>query len=293
MDKLIYGTAHNGDIRVIGVIDTDLVQHAKNIHNLSKTASAALGRTLTAGVLMGAMIKDDREVYTISIDGKGPLGKIIVTCKNGSKVKGYISNGDVELPPKANGKLDVGGGVGIDGEVLVIKDLGLKEPYIGRTPISTGEIGDDLAYYFTVSEGTPSAVGLGVLVNKDGSIKASGGFIIQMLPGADDLAADLLTYRLEEIPPITTLIEQGNTAEDMLGNIFEGMDLKILGEITPEYVCDCSREKVEKALISIGKKDLTEIYEEGKEEEVVCHFCNKKYKFSNSDIGDLLKRASK
>lgn len=291
MDKLIYGTAHNGNIRVIGVIDTDLVQEAKDIHNLSKTASAALGRTLTAGTLMGAMIKDDNETYTISINGKGPLGKIIVTCKNGSRVKGYMENGQIELPPKENGKLDVGAGVGTDGEVIVIKDLGLKEPYVGRTPLSTGEIGEDLAYYFTVSEGTPSAVGLGVLVNADGSIKASGGFIIQMLPDADELAADLLTYRLEEIPSITSLIAQGNTAEDMLNIIFEGMDLKILGEITPKYYCDCSREKVEKALISIGEKDLREIYEDGKEEEVVCDFCNKRYKFSNKDIGELLNRA--
>jgi molecular chaperone Hsp33 len=293
MDKLIYGTAHNGDIRVIGVIDTDLVQEAKDIHSLSKTAAAAFGRTLTAGALMGAMTKDDKETYTISIDGKGPLGKIIVTCKSGSRVKGYIENGEIELPPKDNGKLNVGEGVGTDGEVIVIKDLGLKEPYVGRTPIQTGEIGEDLAYYFTVSEGTPSAVGLGVLVNPDGSIKASGGFIIQMLPDADELAADLLTYRLEEIPPITTLIAQGNSAEDMLNIIFEGMDLKILGEITPKYYCDCSREKVEKALISIGEKDLREIYEEGRDEEVVCHFCNTKYKFKNGDIGDLLNRATK
>lgn len=291
MDKLIYGTALEGSIRVIATIDTDLVEEARKIHSLSKTASAAFGRTLTAGVLMGAMIKDEKEIYTISIDGKGPFGKLLVTAKIGSKVKGYIINGSLELPPKENGKLDVGAGVGIDGDLVVIKDLGLKEPYVGRTPLTTGEIGEDLAYYFTVSEGTPSAVGLGVLVNVDGTIKSSGGFIIQMMPGANEFVADILTYRLEEIPPITKLISEGNSVEDMLNLIFDGMDLKILGEITPNYSCDCSQDKVEKALISIGEKDLTEIFQDGKDEEIVCHFCNKKYTFKNKEIGELLNRA--
>ncbi|MBS5926833.1 MAG: Hsp33 family molecular chaperone HslO, partial [Clostridium sp.] len=162
----------------------------------------------------------------------------------------------------------------------------------GQVPIQTGEIAEDLTYYFTVSEQTPSAVSLGVLVDKDHSIKAAGGFVIQMMPGADPLLADLLMYRLEEIPSITTMINEGKTIEEILEFIFDGMDLKILDEVEPKYVCDCSRERIEKALISIGEKDLREIYEEGKEEEVVCHFCNRKYKFTNEDIKDLLEKAT-
>ncbi|MDO5518501.1 MAG: Hsp33 family molecular chaperone HslO, partial [Clostridium sp.] len=185
-------------------------------------------------------------------------------------------------------KLDVGGAVGTNGMLYVIKDLGLKDPYVGQVKIQTGEIAEDFAYYFTVSEQTPSAVALGVLVDKDLSIKASGGFIVQMLPGADELLADVITYRLEEIPPITTLISEGKTIEEILEFIFEGMDLKILDSMTPEYKCDCSRERVEKALISIGKDDLQELYDDGKTEEIVCNFCNKKYEFTHEDIGEIL-----
>ena len=196
------------------------------------------------------------------------------------------------MPLNAKGKLDVGGAIGKDGLLYVIKDLGLKEPYVGQVPIQTGEIAEDLTYYFTVSEQTPSAVSLGVLVDKDYSIKAAGGFVIQMMPGADPLLADLLMYRLEEVPSITTMISEGKTIEEILEFIFDGMDLKILDEVEPKYVCDCSRERIEKALISIGEKDLREIYEDGKEEEVVCHFCNRKYKFTNEDIKDLLEKAT-
>lgn len=171
---------------------------------------------------------------------------------------------------------------------MLLRILGLKDPYVGQVKIQTGEIAEDFAYYFTVSEQTPSAVSLGVLVDKDLSIKAAGGFIVQMLPGADELLADLITYRLQEIPPITTLISEGKTIEEILEFIFEGMDLKILEDVEPEYKCDCSRERVEKALISIGRDDLQELYDEGKSEEIVCNFCNKKYEFTHEHIGDLL-----
>ncbi|WP_040211984.1 Hsp33 family molecular chaperone HslO, partial [Clostridium polynesiense] len=187
------------------------------------------------------------------------------------------------------GRLDVGGAIGKDGNLVVIKDMGLKEPYVGQVPIYTGEIAEDLAYYFTASEQTPSAVSLGVLVDVDYSIKASGGFIIQMLPGADELLADLVTYRLEESKPISEMLSEGKSIEDIVKDIFQDMDLKISEEIEPKYLCDCSRDRVERAFMSIGKKELTDIYKEGKDEELHCHFCNEKYIFTHEEIGELLK----
>lgn len=292
-DKLIRATAHNGDIRIIAAITTDLVNEATKIHNCAPTAAAALGRLITAGSLMGAMLKSEEDVITIQMSGGGEAGTVVATSYSDARVKGYIGNPNVDLPLNNKGKLDVGGAIGLNGSLLVIRDMGLKEPYVGQVPIHTGEIGDDLAYYFTASEQTPSAVGLGVLVEKDLSIKAAGGFIIQMMPGADELVADLLTYRLEEIPSVTDLIVSGMSIEEIIGFIFEGMDYNIIGSMVPKFSCDCSRDKVERALISIGKKELETLYNEGKEEELKCHFCNKSYKFTNKDIGKLLEKASK
>lgn len=289
-DKLIRATAQNGMVRIFGAITTELVGEAVKIHNCAATAAAALGRMLTAGSLMGTMLKAEKDTLTLQISGGGEAKGIVVTAYPNAKVKGYIGNPEVDLPANNKGKLDVGGAVGLNGNLLVIRDMGLKEPYVGQVPIYTGEIGDDLAYYFTTSEQTPSAVGLGVLVDKDLSISAAGGFIIQMMPGASELAADLITYRLEEIPSITELISKGMSIEEILEYIFEDMDLNILDSLTPEFECDCSRERVEKALISIGRKDLEEIYSEGKEEEIKCHFCNTSYIFTNKDIGELLER---
>lgn len=287
-DKIIRATAKDGMVRIIAGVTTELVDEASKIHNCSPVAAAAFGRMLTAGALLGTTLKSEKEVMTLKINGGGEAKGITVTTYEGGKVKGFLGNTESTLPLKENGKLDVGGFIGKDGEFIVIKDLGLKDPYVGHVPVVTGEVAEDLAYYFTVSEQTPSAVSLGVLVDKDHSIKASGGFIIQMLPDADELLADMVTYRLEEVPSMTTMLSEGKTIEEIIGFIFEGMDLKILEEIEPSYTCNCSRDKVEKALISIGKKDLTEIYEEGKEEELKCHFCNTSYKFSTEDIGKLL-----
>jgi len=288
-DKIIRATAKDGMVRIIAGVTTELVDEASKIHNCSPVAAAAFGRMLTAGALLGTTLKSEKEVMTLKINGGGEAKGITVTTYEGGKVKGFLGNPEVDLPLKENGKLDVGNYIGKDGDFIVIKDLGLKDPYVGHVPVVTGEVAEDLAYYFTVSEQTPSAVSLGVLVDKDHSIKASGGFIIQMLPDADELLADMVTYRLEEIPSMTTMLSEGKTIEEIIEFIFEGMDLKILGEEVPSYTCNCSREKVEKALISIGKKDLTEIYEEGKEEELKCHFCNTAYKFTKEDIGNLLK----
>ena len=292
MDKLIRATAKEGQVRIVAAITTDLVNKGVKMHLCAPTAAAAFGRMLTAGTLMGTMLKSKQDSLTIQIDGGGEARGIVVTAHADSSVKGYIGNANVDLPANKQGKLDVGGAVGTDGYLRVIRDLGLKEPYIGQVPIRTGEIGDDLAYYFTVSEQTPSAVGLGVLVDTDMSIKASGGFIIQMMPGADEFLADIITYRLEEIPSITELIEKGMNIGEILEFIFEDMELKIHEEIRPLYKCDCCRERVERALISIGRTDLEELYNDGKTEELKCHFCNKTYEFNHDDIGKLLKEAN-
>lgn len=287
-DKMIRGTAQNGEVRVIAAITTELVEEGMRIHKCTPTTAAALGRMLTGGVLMGALLKNQKDKLSLQINGGGAAGEIIVTANAEGEVKGYVANPNAELPLNSKGKLDVGGVIGKSGDLRVIKDMGLKEPYIGQVPIYTGEIGDDLAYYFTVSEQTPSAVALGVLVDTDLSIKAAGGFIIQMMPGASELLADMITYRLEEIPSITSLITKGMSIEEILEYIFEGMDLKIYDSIEPKYKCDCSREKVERVLISVGAKDLKEIYDDGKTEELVCHFCNKAYEFTDEDIKMLL-----
>lgn len=291
-DKLVRAVASNGDIRIIAATTTELVSEGVKIHKCAPTAAAALGRMLTAGSLMGSMLKSKSDVLTLQISGGGEAKGVVVTAYSDARVKGYIGNPSVDLPANSKGKLDVGGAIGKNGNLAVIRDMGLREPYVGQVPISTGEIGDDLAYYFTVSEQTPSAVGLGVLVDVDLSIKAAGGFIIQMMPEANELAADLITYRLQEIPSITEMITKGMNIEEILKYIFEDMDLKILESTTPYYKCDCTEEKVEKALISIGLKDLQEIYDEGKDEELNCHFCNKSYIFKHDKIGELIKSAS-
>ncbi len=237
---------------------------------------------------MGAMLKNDTDSLTIQIDGGGEAKGVTVTAHHDGSVKGYIGNPKVDLPLNEKGKLEVGGAIGKNGYLKVIKDMGLKEPYVGQVPIYTGEVGDDIAYYFTVSEQTPSAVALGVLVDTDLSIKAAGGFIIQMMPGASEFLADIITYRLEEVPSVTAMIEKGMTIEEILEFIFEDMDLKIYDALVPAYKCDCSRERVERVLISIGKDDLQEIYDEGKTEEILCHFCNKTYNFKPEDIKKIL-----
>lgn len=289
-DKLIKAFGNNQTVRVIAAITTDLVKKGTEIHKCFPTAAAALGRMLTAGSLMGSMLKNSSDVLTLQINGGGECRGITATGYSDGHVKGYIGNPYVDLPLNSKGKLDVGGAVGTHGNLTVIKDMGLKEPYTGSVPIYTGEIAEDIAYYFTVSEQIPSAVALGVLIDKDASVKAAGGFIIQMMPGHDDLEADLLTYRLEETPPITQLISKGMSIEEIVKYIFEGMDVEILDSCIPEYRCSCSRERTQKVLLSIGRKELDKIYEEGKDEEVKCNFCSKVYKFTHDDIGKLIKK---
>lgn len=288
MGYIVRGTVKNGDIRVFAAITTDMVQKARDVHKLTPTASAALGRLLTAGSIMGTMLKGQKDSITLSINGGGPAGNLVVVSNSSGNVKGYIGNPEVDLPLNAKGKLDVGGAVGKDGSLNVIKDMGLKEPYVGQVPIYTGEIGDDVAYYFTTSEQVPSAVALGVLVDKDTSIKSAGGLIIQMMPGADPMLGEIITFRLQEIPPLSTLIAEGKTAEDILNMLFDDMDLKIHEKLEVNYVCDCSRERVEKALIALGREELTKLRDEEESIELQCHFCDKKYEFTRDDINKLL-----
>lgn len=289
-DTIITATAKDGMVRIIAGSTTKLVEKARDIHGCTPVAAATLGRLLTAGALLGSTLKSDKDVTTLKINGGGDAEGVVVTAYKDGIVKGYIGNPYGDLPLNSKNKLDVGGYVGKNGNLIIIKDLGLKDPYVGQVPIFSGEIAEDLAYYFTVSEQTPSAVALGVLVNTDYTIKCAGGFIVQMMPGADDLLADVITYRLEEIPSITTLLDEGKTIKEIIEYIFDGMDLKILEEVEPEFKCNCSREKVEKALISIGEKDLREIAEEGKDEELKCHFCNTSYIFTKEDIQNILNK---
>lgn len=288
-DKIIRATAKNGAVRIFAASSTNLVNEGAKIHNCSPTAAAALGRMLTAGALMGVMLKSEKDTLTLQINGGGEAKGVVVTSYHDGRVKGYIGNPGVHLEANDKGKLDVGGAIGKNGLLSVIRDMGLKDPYVGQVPIYSGEIAEDLAYYFTVSEQTPSAVALGVYMNKeDMSVQFSGGLIIQLMPDTDPMLADIITYRLEDMVSITDMMLKGNTIDDIVNFLFDDMDLDIKEEIEPYYGCDCSREKVEKAFISIGKKDLTEIYNEGKEEELKCHFCNTGYIFTNEDVGNIL-----
>lgn len=287
-DKIIKAVAMDGTVRIIAGTTRNLVEKAREIHECTPVAAAALGRMLTAGALLGSTLKSEKELLTLRINGGGDAEGITVTAHEGGIVKGFIGNPYGDMPLNEKGKLDVGGYVGKNGNLVIIKDLGMKDPYVGQVPIFSGEIAEDLAYYYTVSEQTPSAVSLGVLVDKDYSIKVAGGLIIQMLPGAEDHIADIITFRLEELPSITTMLDEGRTLDDILNYLFDDMGLKILGEEEPEFKCNCTRDRVEKALISIGEKELKEIYEDGKDEEIKCHFCNTKYVFTKEQIGELL-----
>lgn len=287
-DKLIICTAKNEKVRIIAAQTTELVSVGTSIHKCAPTASAAFGRMLTAGALMGAQLKSEKEKMTIQIDGKGIAKGILVSVYSNLHVKGYIVNPDADLPKNAKNKLDVSGIVGKNGTFTVIKDLGLREPYIGKVPIYTGEIAEDLAYYFAVSEQVPSAVSLGVLVDKDLSIKYAGGFIIQLMPGAEEQLADLITERLKEMKPITKMMSDGMDINAIIESIFNDMELKVLETRLPEYFCDCSEERVESAMISLGRKELENIYKDNKDEEICCDFCKKKYILTHKRLGEII-----
>lgn len=289
-DYIIRATAGDHQIRAFAATTRDLVEQARQAHNTSPVATAALGRLLTAGAMMGIMMKGEDDLLTIKIQGSGPIEGLTVTADSKGDVKGYVYNPSVMLPPSPAGKLDVGGAVG-EGVLTVISDIGLKEPYVGQTILVGGEIAEDLTYYYATSEQTPSSVALGVLMNKDNTVKQAGGFILQLLPGASDEMIDKLEKRLSEITSITSLLDQGNTPEMILEHILGDMGLDMREQVPTRFYCNCDKTRVEKALISIGRKELQEMIEEGEPIEVNCHFCSRNYEFTAEDLKELYEKA--
>lgn len=291
-DYIVRASAANGQIRAFATSTRDMTEYAREVHNTSPIATAALGRTLAAGAMMGIMMKGEKDLLTIQIKGDGPIGGITVTANSKAEVKGYVHNPEVMLPPSSKGKLDVGGAIGA-GTLSIIKDLGLKEPYIGQTNLVTGEIAEDLTYYFVTSDQVPSSVALGVLMNKNNTVKQSGGFIIQLLPNAEDEIIDKLEAKLGEITGITDLLDQNMSPEMILEYVLGDLELEILEKVPTAYFCDCSKERVEKAIITIGAQDIKEMIDDNEPIEVNCHFCNKKYDFSVEELKEILKKRSK
>jgi molecular chaperone Hsp33 len=273
------GTAADAHIRAFAVSAAETVEEARIRHQTSPVMTAALGRLLSAGAMMGGMMKGDRDVLTLQISGDGPARGLIVTADSRGRVKGYAGNPSVDLPLNAQGKLDVGGAIG-KGTLRVIRDLGLKEPYNGNCELLTGEIAEDLAYYYNVSEQTPSAVGLGVLVNPDCSVKAAGGFIIQLMPDTPDEVIARLEQKISEIDSITAMMAKGLSPEAILKTILGELDLVMNDRLAVTFYCDCDQEKVSRALAAVGKKDMDEMIADGETIEVKCHFCGAVYHFT-------------
>ncbi len=287
-DYIIRATAANSQIRAFAAVTTDVVETARKAHNTSPVATAALGRLLTGGAMMGTMMKGDKDILTLQIHAGGPLQGITVTADSKGNVKGYVGNPNVCIPANSKGKLDVAGAVGV-GFMNIIKDMGLKEPYMGQVALQTSEIADDLTYYFATSEQVPSAVGLGVLMNKDNTVRQAGGFIVQLMPFAEESVIAKLEENVQKINSVTNLLEEGHTPESLLEKVLEGFDIEINDRMDTKFYCNCSKERVEKALISIGRKELNELIQEGKEVEMNCHFCNTNYVFSAEELKEILR----
>lgn len=288
-DYIVRATAKDAQIRAFACTTREIVETARKAHDTWPVATAALGRLLTAGTMMGSMLKGEKDILTIQINSSGPIKGMTVTADSKANVKGYVIEPKVDLPPNSQGKLDVGKAMGI-GVMNVIKDLGLKEPYVGQTVLQTGEIGDDLTYYFATSEQVPSSVGVGVLMNKDNTVKQAGGFIIQLMPFASEEVIAQLEENLAKVKSVTSLLDEGKTPEQILEFILGDMDLQIHDTIPTQFYCNCSKERVEKAIISIGKKDIQEMIDDDKDIEVNCHFCNTNYCYTVDDLKDMIKR---
>lgn len=286
-DYIVRATAANSQIRAFAATTRELVEYARAAHNTSPVATAALGRLLTAGSMMGIMMKGDKDLLTLQIHASGPLNGMTVTADAKGNVKGYVGNPNVVIHANEKGKLDVAGAVGI-GFMNVIKDMGLKEPYLGQTELRTSEIAEDLTYYFATSEQVPSSVGLGVLMEKDNTVKQAGGFILQLMPFTEEEVINRLEENLKRVTSVTGMPEEGKTPEGILETLLEGFDIEINDRVPTQFHCNCSKERVEKALISIGRKEIQEMIDEGKEIEMNCHFCNKNYKFSVEDLKRIL-----
>lgn len=289
-DYIVRATAANSQIRAFAATTRELVEEARKAHNTSPVATAALGRLMTAGSMMGSMMKGEKDLLTLQIKCSGPISGLTVTADSKANVKGYVFNPNVMLPPSEQGKLDVGKALDL-GVLSVIKDMGLKEPYVGQTQLVSGEIAEDLTYYFATSEQVPSSVALGVLMNKDNTVKQAGGFIIQLLPFAEEEVIDKLEKKLKEITSITALLDQNMTPEMILEHILGEFDLEILDKVPTQFYCNCDKKRVEKAIVSIGRKEINEMIQEGKPIEVNCHFCNKNYTFSVEELQEILVRS--
>jgi molecular chaperone Hsp33 len=289
MDYMIRAIDKKQTFRIFMVKSTQVVEEARKRHNTTPTASAALGRTLTAGLMMGYMMKNSRDRLTININGGGPLGTILTVSDNSGHIKGYVENPSVDLPLKPNGKLDVGGAVGINGKVTVMMDIGMKEPYVGSTDIVTGEIGEDIAMYYYLSEQQNSAVALGVLVDRDYSIKSAGGFIVQTLPFIEDEDLDRLENALNSLTSVSDYFDNEDDVEDIAKRLFADFDITITDKIPVEFACDCSWDRMEQALLTLGKSDLKQLVEDDGKIETVCHFCNEKYMFEGDKLKNILK----
>lgn len=286
-DYIVRAMDKKGRIKMSVAMTTNSVEKARVTHDSSATSTAAIGRSMTAAMLMGNMMKNEKDIMTLRINGGGPIGNIIMVSDNQGNVKGYADNPAADVP-SINNSLDVKGVVGTQGHVTVTMDIGLREPYVGQSDIISGEIAEDITYYYATSEQQPAAVSLGVLVEKDLSVKAAGGFIIQLLPGIKDEDIDYIEEALNKIEPISTLIDQGLTPEEIVEKVLCEFDMKILEKTEVDYVCDCSRERVSKVLSNLNVEELRNIIEEDKGAELVCHFCNKKYYFEEEDLKEII-----
>lgn len=291
-DYIIRGTAANDQVRFFAAYTKDVVETARQKHNTSPVATAALGRLLTAGAMMGSMCKNDSDVITLQIQCSGPIGGLTVTADSKANVKGYVNNPDVMLPPSKEGKLDVGKALDL-GVLTVIKDIGLKEPYSGQTHLVSGEIAEDLTYYFAASEQIPTSVALGVLMNKDNTVRQAGGFIIQMMPYAEEETISKLEKKIAEFKSVTYALEHEHTPEKMMEDLLGDMDMKIYEKVPTRFHCNCSKERVEKAVISVGKKEIQNMIDDGEPIEVNCHFCNTHYHYSVDDLKRMLNEATR
>ena len=290
MSKILRAIDSEGKVRVFFIDSRDMVETARTIHKTSPVATAALGRTLTMTALIGSTMKDKEDTVSVFIKGDGPLGQIVTTARGDGSVKGYVANPAVHLPKKANGKLDVGGAVG-KGSLSITMDLGLKEPYCGQVPLVTGEIAEDFTYYYAKSQQIPTAISLGVLVDRDYTVKQAGGLFVQLMPGCDEETADLIEKNVTNLAPVTTMLEEGMTPDLIVTSVFAGLFFKYLDDDEYNYKCDCSKEKIEKALISLGEKELKSMIEEDHKAEVTCRFCPEVYKFTEFDLINLLNKA--
>ncbi len=288
-DRLIRMVEKSGYFRAFAIDSRNLVEEARMIHGTSPVVTAGLGRALSATAIMGAELKSQQESISIQLKGDGPVGCIVAVSDCRSRVRGYVGEPIVDLPLKTNGKLDVGGSIGT-GYLTVVHDMGLKEPYIGRVELQSGEIAQDIAYYYATSQQTPSVVALGVLVDRDYTVKVAGGYMVQLMPGCPEQIVSQLEKNVAVMPPVTQLLAEKYTLEALMGKLLQGVSFEVMDEIEPIYACNCSRERIERVLISLGKKELTEMAREQGGAEIRCHFCNKAYQFAEEELRELARK---